>query len=101
MKIYRNGDRCPCCGAPIEGKSEEWLELFSSTMYFFGLSEYDGPDPADAEAARAIDRHEAEFAADGTRAFRRCDLCSLVRSDADIICAYTMAIDALEEDLAP
>lgn len=51
MKIYRNGDRCPCCGARIEGKTEEWLELFSSTMYFLGLSQYDGPDPADAEAA--------------------------------------------------
>ena len=29
---------------------------------------------------------------------RRCDLCSLVRSDADIICAYIMAIEALGED---
>lgn len=66
MKIYKNGDRCPCCGRVIEGKSEDWLELFSSTIYFMGLSE---PDPVAAEAMAAIDRHEAEFAADGTRAF--------------------------------
>lgn len=43
MKEYKNGDRCPCCGKKIEGRSDEWLELFSSTMYFLGLSEYDGP----------------------------------------------------------
>ncbi len=66
MKIYRNGDRCPCCGEIIEGRPDQWLELFSSTVYFMGLSE---PDPVDAEAMAAIDRHEAEFAADGTRAF--------------------------------
>lgn len=29
MKIYKNGDRCPCCGQLIEGKSEEWLNDFS------------------------------------------------------------------------
>lgn len=34
-KRYKNGDRCPCCGQVIEGKSEEWLELFSLTAALF------------------------------------------------------------------
>ena len=38
MKQYKNGDRCPCCGRLIQGKDEDWLELFSSTMFFLGLS---------------------------------------------------------------
>lgn len=29
MRIYKNGDRCPCCGQLIEGKSEKWLNDFS------------------------------------------------------------------------
>ena len=66
MKQYKNGDRCPCCGELIEGKADDWLELFSSTIYFMGLSE---PDPVDAEAMADIDRREAEFGADGWRAF--------------------------------
>ena len=73
MKQYKNGDRCPCCGRVIEGKTADWLELFSSTVFFMGLSEYGEPmaaaDPADAEAMAAIDRHEAEFGADGRRAY--------------------------------
>lgn len=116
MRVFKNGDACPCCGEPIEGRSEEWLELFSQTMFFMGLNEacnqepdpvvveaavedcttcrhralaacdepcascggamkhFDPmlpgePDPVDAEAAAAIDRHEAEFGADGRRVF--------------------------------
>lgn len=32
MKIYQNGDRCPCCGAILEGKSPEWLREFSELV---------------------------------------------------------------------
>ena len=32
MKLYKNGDRCPCCGQRIEGKSDDWLLLFSQTV---------------------------------------------------------------------
>ena len=37
MKIYKNGDRCPCCGQLIEGKSEEWLNDFSMLVLLLGL----------------------------------------------------------------
>lgn len=40
MEIYKNGDRCPCCGGEIEGKSEEWLELFSQFVNALGLEKY-------------------------------------------------------------
>lgn len=29
IKRYNNGDTCPCCGQVIEGKTREWLDLFS------------------------------------------------------------------------
>lgn len=33
MKFYQNGDRCPCCGALIEGMSERELKLFSQLVH--------------------------------------------------------------------
>lgn len=44
MKIYQNGDCCPCCGVPIEGKNAEWLELFSQLCNVLGLEELETPD---------------------------------------------------------
>ena len=44
MKMYQNGDRCPCCGRVIRDKDELWLELFSSTMYFMGFGGDDVPE---------------------------------------------------------
>ncbi|MBQ6398407.1 MAG: hypothetical protein IJI06_09725 [Oscillospiraceae bacterium] len=32
MRLYKNGDRCPCCGQLIEGKSDDWLLLFSQIV---------------------------------------------------------------------
>lgn len=29
MHEYQNGERCPCCGTVIQGKSREWLLSFS------------------------------------------------------------------------
>ncbi len=40
MKIYKNGDRCPCCGQLIEGKSEEWLNDFSISASLIELCLY-------------------------------------------------------------
>ena len=40
MYIYKNGDRCPCCGQVLEGKSEDWLALFSLTVAVLEI-----PDP--------------------------------------------------------
>lgn len=32
MRIYKNGDRCPCCGQILKDRTPEWLELFSQTV---------------------------------------------------------------------
>lgn len=37
MYMFENGDRCPCCGQTLEGKSRDWLELFSQTVHALGL----------------------------------------------------------------
>lgn len=39
MKIrpYRNGDRYPCCGQEIRGKSPEFLESFNRAVAILGL----------------------------------------------------------------
>ena len=42
MKIYHNGDRCPCCGTILWNKSREWLLDFSATVYAMGFREEDG-----------------------------------------------------------
>lgn len=39
MKIYRNGDRCPCCGNVLEDKTDEWLEWFSCVLHLAGIKE--------------------------------------------------------------
>lgn len=38
MKIYRfkNGDRCPCCGQEIHGKTPDELAEFSIIVYSIG-----------------------------------------------------------------
>lgn len=38
MKIYRfkNGDRCPCCGQELQGKTPEELAEFSIIVYSIG-----------------------------------------------------------------
>ena len=52
MKIYRNGDRCPCCGQRIEGKTDDWLELFSLTVDMLRIPPW--------EAQALSNREEAE-----------------------------------------
>lgn len=49
MYIYKNGDRCPCCGEKLHDKSPEWLELFSRTVEILGLEPLPEPEiqPAD------------------------------------------------------
>lgn len=37
MERFRNGDRCPCCGQKIQGKSKEWLRLFTRLCEAIGL----------------------------------------------------------------
>lgn len=39
MKIYQNGDRCPCCGKKIDGMSAEWLEVFSQLCHATRMEE--------------------------------------------------------------
>ena len=43
MTRYQNGDRCPCCGGVIEGKTEEWLEVFSQLCHATGLEVLEEP----------------------------------------------------------
>lgn len=35
--VYRNGDRCPCCGTVLQDKSREWLLEFSALCHTLGL----------------------------------------------------------------
>lgn len=37
MKLYKNGDRCPCCGTVLAGKSDDWLLLFSQTVELLAM----------------------------------------------------------------
>lgn len=37
MYIYKNGDKCPCCGQELKGKSREWLLQFSAEVYAMGF----------------------------------------------------------------
>ena len=37
IKRYKNGDVCPCCGQVIEGKTREWLDLFSVRVAAIGF----------------------------------------------------------------
>lgn len=47
MYIYKNGDRCPCCGELLQGKSEDWLWMFSLTAHTMG---FPAPDQRPASA---------------------------------------------------
>ena len=68
MTLYRNGDRCPCCGTVIQDKSREWLLEFSATVYALGFREDDGgpsraPAPTEANGGgRFVKRPYAETA---------------------------------------
>lgn len=44
MKKYQNGDLCPCCGQPLEGLSDECLDLFSKICALTGLSDLEEDD---------------------------------------------------------
>lgn len=40
--LFLNGDKCPCCGQKIQGKSREWLRLFGRLCEALGLEKDDG-----------------------------------------------------------
>ena len=42
--MYKNGDRCPCCGVQITGMSDDWLEVFSQLCHAARLKKLDGLD---------------------------------------------------------
>lgn len=42
MEKFVNGDRCPCCGRPLEGMSEEWLEIFGQLCHASRLEKLEG-----------------------------------------------------------
>lgn len=44
MHRFQNGSKCPCCGEVLEGKSEEWLELFSQLVFSNNLSPLEEDD---------------------------------------------------------
>lgn len=37
IKRFNNGDLCPCCGQVIEGKTREWLDVFSVRIAGIGF----------------------------------------------------------------
>lgn len=71
MKLYKNGDRCPCCGQRIEGKSDDWLELFSQTVDMLRIP------PWEAQALSDEDARTAE----GGDLIRRCGATFPVRGE--------------------
>lgn len=49
MYIYKYGDRCPCCGQVLEGKSEDWLALFSLTVAVLEIPDLYRDDDANGD----------------------------------------------------
>ena len=45
MRIYKTGERCPCCGQPIKLTEPEALYVYSQLINALGLSE----DPNEQE----------------------------------------------------
>ena len=68
MKLYQNGDRCPCCGTILIGKSRAWLLEFSQLVDDLGLPEWPGlvesfdADTMNEEAPRRTDCHTSTAA---------------------------------------
>ena len=56
MRKYKNGDRCPCCGTEIRGKSEQWLEAFNEAVALCGFPFLPDPAPDSTGAADPPDR---------------------------------------------
>ena len=66
MRIYKNGDRCPCCGTVLAGKTEEWLLEFSQLVADLGLPEWPGlPESWDAERMNEEASKRSAEGADG------------------------------------
>ena len=57
MKLFQNGDRCPCCGEILTDKSAEWLEVFSQLCHAADLDELETPGlkPMDTPSLRPPD----------------------------------------------
>lgn len=53
MYLYKNGDRCPCCGRVIEGKDSDWLQLFSMTVEWMGVAVLQDQLPTEPEKGGA------------------------------------------------
>lgn len=56
MYLYKNGDRCPCCGQVIEGRNEDWLMDFSrkvQALLSYLPPPWDQPEPPEQLFARA------------------------------------------------
>jgi len=49
MRLYKNGDRCPCCGQRIEGKPDDWLLLFSQTVDMLRIPPWEAQALSDEE----------------------------------------------------
>jgi hypothetical protein len=45
MEKYANGDRCPCCGEKLHGKSEAWLEMFGQLCHASRLEKLESFSP--------------------------------------------------------
>ena len=54
MRLYKNGDRCPCCGQRIEGKPDDWLLLFSQTVDMLRIPPWEAQALADQDLRTAV-----------------------------------------------
>lgn len=43
MRIYQNGDKCPCCGSVLHGKTDAWLQDFSALVDMLRLPPWEEP----------------------------------------------------------
>lgn len=54
MERYENGDRCPCCGQKLQGKTKEWLRLFARLCEALGLEKSIEPERVDVDIDRDL-----------------------------------------------
>lgn len=52
MRVYKNGDICPCCGRTIHGMSEEFLWIFSLYVDMARIPPWEAQPMADVKEGR-------------------------------------------------
>lgn len=45
MYMFKNGDKCPCCGSVLRDKTDAWLQEFSALVDMLRLPPWEDPPP--------------------------------------------------------